>query len=187
MTHIPEFPPNWNDFGPGNPFELEPPLPRFLWNPWLTTEQRTELETEAGEWAAHRAEKMVPSGYGFEWVKHKALAMVEGYMGAPLPKVKIRRARKRKEKLAPLVGMLTPEVEEGLTQTVLDAIMIGIEINHRRPSTEEIQEKVLEVIDWAEEDGITIGKAKAKSIVDNALARVDAELARRAPARRART
>jgi len=186
MPHIPEFPPVWRDWSPGNPFEVEPPLPRFMWNP-LTPEEIIKLEEEFGPWAARRTLGMLSPAETYETARAFARSMYESMKTralAGLPPIPptpptIKRERKPREKVAKEVEelaeimkpkVLTPELEESLVSAATD--FAEIRYRHRKPNIEEQQEFARTVRVWAEEQGVTISEEKAKGIVDRALAAV---------------
>lgn len=191
MAHFPAFPPKWSDFAPGNPFKREPPIPRFFFNPWLTSEQASTMEVESGHWAARRAEAMISPADGFEVARRLARSMYESMkarslaipiapppIAAPTKKAKAGKKAKRLEidlgeELAPLVGILTAEQDESLTDSALEEI-INYKQRHRgAPMPAEAQaELAMAVVDWASEAGAKIGEAKGKEIVKKALSRL---------------
>ena len=65
MPHIPKFPPELNDWLPGNPLRGELPLPGFLRNPLaipetITPEEYNEVVGKYGLWATRRAIAFLP-------------------------------------------------------------------------------------------------------------------------------
>lgn len=176
---LPVFPPDPSEWRPGNPFEGEPPAPRWLWNPWLTSEQMGTLEAETSTWAARRAEAMVGPRDGFETARRAAYHMLESYTSRlpPLPAAPPRVRKPRKPRLEEELGRvlapreLTPELEASLTDAALEEA-VRIRERHRRPPTEaEKTELARAVAAWAEEQGITITEAKGVEIINKALAR----------------
>lgn len=175
--HLPKWPPDFDEWKPGNPFDIEPPLPRWTFNPWLTSEQMTTLEAETGEWAAHRAESMVPRAAGFEMARRAAYDMSRSFLSRlpPLPPTPRPRERKRREptiaeELAPVVKLpvLTPEIEEELIHNLIESW----EVERHTPRRVEEQLAASQmVVDWAEEKGVKIPGGKAAEIVRRALAR----------------
>jgi hypothetical protein len=185
--HIPEFPPVWRDWAPGNPFEIEPPLPRFMWNP-LTPEQIAELEREYGRWAARRTLAMLSPAETFETAKAYARSMYESMKARalaglpPLPPTRPRRERKPREEVAKEIEELreviapkelTPELEADLTARVLTTI-------HRakRPLNIEFQQTLARsVIAWADAEGVKLSEEEAARIVKSAIATLKPEVA----------
>ena len=80
--HIPQWPPKFDDWKPGDPFNLEPPIPKFILNPkyspWLPAETRQKIQEEYGYYSARRAEAMVPPRAGPTAARRAAARMWEG-------------------------------------------------------------------------------------------------------------
>lgn len=177
MSHIPKWPPDIDEWLPGDPTRGEPPLPRFSWNPsWLTTEQFTQLEEETSTWAARRAEAMVGPRAGFQTVRRAAHSMLESYISRlpPLPEVIAPAERKRRvrkpreemaEELAPLVGVLTPEIEADLTAKVVTQLH-----EKRRPVNIQFQQTLAQSVRaWAEGKRVIVSEEEAVRIVKSAI------------------
>ena len=159
MKKLPEFPPRIEQWAPGDPFEGEPPLPRWMWNParkWLPPDVRREMEEMYGYYATRRTEAMVPPRDGVELAKRVAGEMyrrwIAGYTPEVLPKVpRERRPRKprkpREESVAP----------EDVRPLVGEWIATEYKATGRWPSVSDIIEetkrehKITVGRDWAEE------------------------------------
>jgi hypothetical protein len=176
MAHIPEFPPIWRDWAPGNPFELEPPFPRFTWNP-LTPEQMAELESTYGRWAARRTLAMISPSETFETAKRITESMYESYKAralAWLPPAPPKVRRERKPKAAPEFEelekalkptTLTPEIEANLIARVIADMG-----RSKKPLTTEYQMTLARsVMAWAETDyGLSLTEEQAVRMVKEA-------------------
>lgn len=191
MPHIPVFPPDPAEWRFGNPYNGEPPLPRWMWNPvrWLIPEQREFIERESGHWATQRSEAMTSPADGFEVCRRLARQMYESMkaraLAIPLPAVSIepipgkeRRRREKKAKIEEeleeaLAPKLTPEIEEALVGSALDLLAF----RKRPPTSKEKDELIKTVIVWAEESyKIIISEDKAREIVNRAIAGLPALL-----------
>ena len=98
MPHMPQFPPVYEDWAPGDPRKGEPPLPRFLFNPWLSPAERGDIELEAGRWSTSRAEAIVPEKAGPEVVRQLATRFWQEFAkqrGITIPAAKAPERRKR--------------------------------------------------------------------------------------------
>lgn len=176
MPHIPKWPPDIEEWLPGDPTRGQPPLPRFSWNPsWLTTEQFTQLEEETSTWAARRAEAMVGPRAGFQMVRRAAHGMLDSYISRlpPLPEVAEKVERKRRERRPRVptiteelaVGVLTPEIEADLTAKVVTQLY-----EKRRPVNIQFQQTLAEnVRAWAEVKGVIVSEEEAVRIVKSAV------------------
>jgi len=189
MPHIPQFPPIWRDWAPGNPFDIEPPLPRFMWNP-LTPEEVAKLEAEFGPWAARRTLGMLSPAETYETARAFAKSMYESMKARalaglpPMPPAPptVKRERKPRERVSKEVEelaeimkpkVLTPELEADLTARVLSTI-------HRakRPLNIEFQQTLSKsVIAWAEAEGVKLTEDEAARIVKSAIATLKPEVA----------
>lgn len=190
----PEFPPlDINEWFPAKP--PSPPIPKWLahrlgLNPWLTTEERSELEAEFGDWAAHRAEALVPKSFGLDAVRRSAYNMLMPYI-SQLPQLPAeivtpateRKRRERKPRIPSIrkevEGLekalrptnLTPEQEEKLTDATLE-LVIDYRKRHKgaAPTTEWKKEQALAVVAWADDDyKVKISEEKGLEIVNKAL------------------
>lgn len=177
MPHVPRFPPIARDWEPGKP-PLEPPLPRFMWNPsWLSEKQREPILAEAGKWATARAEAMVPQKAGPEAVRRAALSMWGGLQRrygivepAPTPR-RVRRAeaptevrrQRRPRAVVPTVAelVLAPQQRRKLSSDIKEYVKggLGTARGPVLPSTMDVQE-------WASEQFETaISEEEAASLV----------------------
>lgn len=157
--HVPIFPPKLSEWLPGNPWEKEPPLPRFLWNPhapfWLPPEVRKELENKYGYYVTRRVEAMIGPREGVEGAKRAAEAMYERVRPTLLgvPTRLLRRAppgRPRERVPTPRVPAkpILTEEEIGLMK---EDILSSHEILVGRPAVVEKWPSAEEVVDWVKE------------------------------------
>lgn len=179
--HIPQFPPLFREWQPGDPFKGLPPLPRWAWNPWLEPEQRETLMEEFGRYSVGKAEAFISPKDGIGAVRKLASEFYGrtkaryGIVAAPVRKRQARVPREgAKAPVAERVrkpGTLTPELEEELIGSVLEQVDTIIERRKRLPNPKEQEDLILLTAVWAEDQGVKISKEKAAEIAKEALRR----------------
>lgn len=176
MPHIPAFPPVARDWLPGKPF-VQPPLPRFMWNPaWLPAGERQALEAETGMWATSRAEAMIPQSAGPEAVRRAALSMWQGLqrrygIEAPAPTPMPVPARARRPRRAPAATPVTPTV--ALTSEQRQKLTSDVEeytrefVGTARARHGPVLPSTLDVQEWARMQfrDLEISEAEAANII----------------------